>query len=291
MPWRMGDRVAAGSVMARLDGSKNDLAIRQARARVDQAEIAFEQSRRKRDRSQSLFDNQKVSVEKFDDAVFTHRRTKAELELRRAELASLERIAADHTIRTPYDAFITRIEIEVGDYVSEGAPAFSLVEATGTKASFQVPAEYVASFQRGTRYSVEIPALAQTFDASVEAIAREADSRSRTFEIELDLEPHADLYPGMIAKLSVRLASGDDALFVPSSAVLEKFGGSFIVLYDDGIAREIPVTIVQRDGRTVAISGEIEAGMLVIAVGHHRVQDGDRVVASGEKLASNPGSR
>jgi multidrug efflux pump subunit AcrA (membrane-fusion protein) len=41
MPLRIGERVEAGAILAHLDGSKNDLAIREARARASQAEIAF----------------------------------------------------------------------------------------------------------------------------------------------------------------------------------------------------------------------------------------------------------
>jgi RND family efflux transporter MFP subunit len=291
MPWRLGDRLQAGEVLARLDGSKNDLARRQADARVVQGEVALEQARRKRARSQALFDLQKISVERYDDAVFAHRRAEAELELRRAELATLERIAEDHLIRAPYDAFISEIAVEQGDFAAAGSHAFSLVHALGMKVSFQVPAEHVSSFERGAVHPIEIPALGRTFDATVAAIGKEADARSRTFEIELDLVPEADLHPGMIAKLSTKLDSGVEGLFVPGSAVIEKFGGSFVFVYEDGVAREIPVTIDLRDADRVAISGPLDETTWVIAAGQHRLETGARVVASSSDLRSSAYAR
>jgi RND family efflux transporter MFP subunit len=286
MPWRLGDRLDAGQVLALLDGSKNELAVRESTARVVQSEIALEQAIKKRDRSQLLFDSEKLSVERYEDALFAYRRAESELELRRAELASLERIANDYVIRAPYDAYITEIAVQEGDFSTAGTHAFSLVEALGTKVSFQVPAEHVSAFQRGSVHRIEIPSIGRSFDAKLAAIAKEADARSRTFELELDLEPQADVHPGMIARLSARLATGGEALFVPSSAVIEKFGGSFVFLYEDGVAREIPVTIQQRDAERVAISGDMADGAWVIAAGQHRLESGARVVAAAGELAA-----
>ena len=284
MPLRLGERVEAGTVLAYLDGSKNALAIRQARARVTQAELAFEQASRKYTRSQRLFDREKISVERYDDALFRKRDAEAALELRRAELAALARLAEDYAIRAPYDAYVTEIGIQVGDFVTAGAHAFSLVETEGVKVSFQVPAERMAAFVRSEVHRVEVPALGRVFEGRIAAVARQADARSRTFEVELDLPGEVDLRTGMIAKLATELETGRRGLFVPSSAVVEKFGGSFVFLVEEGRAREIPVSIEYRSDERVAVTGELEAGDWVIASGQHRLASGDRVVGVGRDV-------
>jgi RND family efflux transporter MFP subunit len=252
MPLRIGERVEAGAILAHLDGSKNDLAIREARARASQTEIAFEQASRKLARSQLLFDSEKISVQQYEDSVFRKQDAEAALELRRAELAALARLAEDYAIRAPYDAYVTEIGIQVGDFVTAGAHAFSLVGTDGVKASFQVPAEHKAAFIRSDAHRVEVPALGLELEARIAAVAKEADARSRTFEVELDLPREADLRTGMIAKISADLETGRRGLFVPSSAVVEKFGGSFVFLVEDGRAREIPVSIEHRSDERVA---------------------------------------
>jgi RND family efflux transporter MFP subunit len=288
MPWRIGNRLESDEILARLDGSKNAVAIRQSRARLAQTEIAFEQATKKSKRSEQLFGSEKISAEKYDDAVFTHRRAEAELELRRAELASIERLGSDYAIRAPYEAYITSIDVEVGDYVSDGTAAFTLVAATGTKVVFHVPAESVSSFELGRQYEVEIPALDRKYEARLAAIAKEADPRSRTFELELDVERDMDLHPGMIARISFRVPTGGQGHFVPSHAVLEKFGGSFVFIYENGVAREIPVVIEQRDAERVALSGDLDPGAWVIAAGQHGLDDGSPVLAETESLAGRP---
>ncbi len=291
MALRLGDAVESGQRLAQLDGSKNALAIRQARARVEQAEIMLDQASRKRARSEILFASQKISEEQYDDAVFGQREAEAMLELRRAEHDSLVRLDQDFEIRAPYDAYVTEIGIQVGDFVTPGALAFSIVERGGVKASFKVPADHMAAFAQTERHRIEVPALSRSFDAPVAAIARQADARSRTFEVELDLPRDADLRAGMIARLATRLETGREGLFVPGSAVVEKFGGSFIYVVREGRAHQIPVEIERRSGERVAVSGALGAGTPVIVSGQHRLVDGGPVQATSEALAVRATSR
>ncbi|MCP5045096.1 MAG: efflux RND transporter periplasmic adaptor subunit [bacterium] len=280
MPWRLGDRVAAGELLARLDGSKNRIAIRQARAMVVQAEISLEQTNDKLARSNALFEVKDLSVERRDDAVFAKRTAASNLEMRRAELESLQRAAQDFEIRAPYDAHCGEIGIQVGDYVSSGTRAFTLIAASGAKAVFKVPAERISAFAKQQSYPVSVPALDRSISAVVSAVAHDADPKSRTFKIELDLPKELSLRSGMVAKLETQLDAGRSAIVVPAEALVEKFGGSYLYLVRKGVAREIPVVIEQRRGDRVAVSGDLEAGALVVVRGQHRLTNGTRVAVS-----------
>ncbi len=280
MPWRVGDRVASGQVLARLDGSKNRIAIRQARAIIVQAEISLEQASGKLVRSEALFAQHDLSVERRDDAVFAQRKAESTLEMRRAELESLQRATQDFQIRAPYDAYCGEISIQVGDYVSAGTRAFTVVAANSAKAVFKVPAERIGTFSKQETYPVQVPALNRSVTGTVSAIAREADPKSRTFAIELDLPQELSLRSGMIAKLEARLDTGKTALVVPAVALLEKFGGSYLYLVKNGTAHQIPVVIEQRRGARVAVSGELEAGALVVVRGQYRLTTGTQVVTN-----------
>jgi len=280
MPWRLGDRVAAGQLLARLDGSKNRIAIRQARAMIVQAEISLEQANDKLGRSSALFEVNDLSVERRDDAVFAQRTAASNLEMRRAELESLKRTAQDFEIRAPYDAYCGEIGIQVGDYVSPGSRAFTLIAASGVKAVFKVPADRISAFSKQQTYPVSVPALNRSISGIVSAIAHDADSKSRTFEIELDLPKELSLRSGMVAKLETQLDSGRSAIVVPAEALVEKFGGSYLYLVRDGAAQEISVVIEQRRDDRVAVSGELEAGALVVVRGQHRLTNGAQVAVS-----------
>jgi len=280
MPWRLGDRVAAEQLLARLDGSKNRIAIRQARAMIVQAEIALEQANDKLVRSEALFELHDLSVEQRDNAVFAKRKAESSLEMRRAELESLQRASQDFEIRAPYDAYCGEIGIQVGDYVSPGDKAFTLIAASGAKAVFKVPAERIGAFSEQETYPIEVPALNRSITGRVSAIAHEADSKSRTFTIELDLPKELSLRSGMIARLETLLDTGRSAVVVPTEALVEKFGGSYLYLVRDGAAHEIPVVIEQRYGARVAVSGDLEADSLVVVRGQHSLTSGARVSMS-----------
>ncbi|MHC5029175.1 MAG: hypothetical protein ACYTGR_20685, partial [Planctomycetota bacterium] len=65
----------------------------------------------------------------------------------------------------------------------------------------------------------------------------------------------------------------------------------FVFVYEDGLAREIPVTIDRRDADRVAISGALDETTWVIAAGQHRLETGARVFAAGRDLPSSADER
>jgi len=285
MPWRIGDHVKSGAVLDRLDGTLNHIEIRRARAALAEAEASAEQAKRKLERTQALFDDKKVSLETHDNSAFGARKAEATREMRRSELDRLKRLAEDFELRAPYDAYLSAIDIQEGDFVSPGTAAFSLVEAGVAKAVFQVPADQIADFRHDQHFSIRVPALARDFDGRVAAIAREADPKSRTFTLELDLASSPQLRPGLIAQVATTIETKRRALFVPARALVEKFGGSYLFVVVDGRARERPVSIEQRRGEEVAVSGELAAGALVVVRGQHRLADGQSVQILGDDAA------
>ena len=141
--------------------------------------------------------------------------------------------------------------------------------------SVVTPAEQIAAMKVGEVFQVQIPAAGATLPATVSAVGMEADAMSRTFPVEMDIDvAETGARVGMVARLSAELPTANEGVFVPAKALVEKFGGTYLFVAKDNTARELPVTIRERTGDKVAVSGDLSAGDAVIIEGQHRLKNG-----------------
>jgi cobalt-zinc-cadmium efflux system membrane fusion protein len=100
-------------------------------------------------------------------------------------------------------------------------------------------------------------------------VASVMDEKSRTVKIRINLaNPDGRLRPGMFATVNLELPGRQEALSVPSSAILSNEGRDFVFVHRDGnyFLRRPIVRGIEQNGRTEVMLG-LEAGQTVVADG------------------------
>lgn len=124
--------------------------------------------------------------------------------------------------------------------------------------------------KEGTQVTVQVAAYpGEMFEGVMDFLAPRMDPATRTFKLRVRLaNPDARLYPGMYARVQVRLAAGTDSLVVPSAAVLADEGREFVFIRhrDDYFVRR-PVLAGRRDEGLTEIRLGLEDGQSVVAEG------------------------
>jgi cobalt-zinc-cadmium efflux system membrane fusion protein len=107
------------------------------------------------------------------------------------------------------------------------------------------------------------------FPGTVSLVSPEMDESSRTVKVRIDLpNPDGRLLAGMFAAVDLFLPGADEALAVPSGAVLEDAGRSFVFVHyaDDHYVRR-PVSIGRAWAGWTEIREGLAAGQTVVADG------------------------
>ncbi len=246
---RKGDvlvRIADEDVRAQLTLAERSLVVAEAAER--EACRAADQARRDLARSESLARDEVLSVGLLEKAQTEAGMTAAACEASRARVgqarASLEvtRVAVGKTVlRAPFDGVVAEISTEEGEWVTPSPPGLPIppvLELFDPEDNFiSAPLDEVDVGRVKTGATVRV-----TFDAYPErtfagSVTRVADyvldlkEQNRTFEVEVKLEDAAfarTLLPGTSADVVVVLARKEEALRVPSYAILP--GGSVLLL-------------------------------------------------------------
>jgi membrane fusion protein (multidrug efflux system) len=276
----VGDRVAAGDLLARLDDERLRIARDLARAEVEMAKANLEKAKRDAQRQGNLYEDQVSSEYSLEQADLKAQIDAGQLKVTQARLAAAERDLADASIISPVDGEITRKHVEVGELIEAGTPLFDIAKIDRVKLVVHVSELEITRLHKGQQAEISVdghPGI--LFRGSVNTISAQADSQTRAFPVEiLVINDRAEkLLPGFVGRARIRARSFENAISLPEEIVVQRDGRPvvFVATGDTASARAIETGFAYR-GRVVIAKG-LKPGDRVIVTGQQSLHDGDSI--------------
>ena len=223
----LGDHVAKGQRLARLDPTDLDLAVRQAvaaleqaRARlglpqkgeddrvnveetplVRQAEVMLNDARLKRERAQQRFDQElipradydtaiaqfQVAESRYHESVEEIRNRQAMLAQRRSELQLAVQMRSYADLVSPIDGAVLDRQVSVGQYLPGGAPVVTIVRIHPLRLRLPIPERAASEVHAGQKVLVRVDQDATTYEGRISRISPAIDPTNRTQMIEAEV--------------------------------------------------------------------------------------------------------
>jgi multidrug efflux system membrane fusion protein len=225
-----GANVERNAVIVRLDERDRKARLAQAEATLRQREVEY-QGRLK------LKGESYVSEAQLQEAI-------AQLETAKAELKRAQLDLEYMTIRAPFDGALQERHVEVGDFVKAGDPIARFIDNRSIIVTANV-SEFDAGYvQTGQTAQAQL-ATGETIQGTIRYVAPVADSATRTFTVELEVD-NSD------GKLR---AGGTAELQIPAERVLaHRISPSLLTLDDAG---NIGLKIINDDGEVEFVVADV----------------------------------
>ena len=286
-----GDRVAKGTVLARVRETDYRERVNQGRARLAEGEASLIKARLDLERARALFGAESLTKPDLDAAQAAFDAADARVSAARADVELALNGLRDCALVAPATGIVLERRIEAGTLAAAGTVGFVLGDVSSVKARFGVPDSTIQSVNLGDRIDVTVDAVAElTFAGRVTAVAPAADPQSRVFDVEVTIpNQEGRLRPGMIGTValgrSTRVRSaGAPPLTVPLTAIVRSDAGAgqfavLVVARENGvdIARLRRVELGEVMGNVVAVLKGVSLGDQVVVSGATLLADGDRV--------------
>jgi RND family efflux transporter MFP subunit len=264
LPFKIGDRISTGDVVAFLDKGGSSSQYFQAKATFDNAEKNFKKMK-------YLYDEKAISESQFDEA-------QSASQVSRANFQAAKELVE---ITSPIAGTLVELNVVVGDVPQAGTVAARIARIDSLRMSFGVPSNLVDKFQVGMEGSLRVALDDSTYVCVVRRVASAADPQTRTFTVELSV-PNLDgrLQPGAFAKAKFVIESSPTALKVPQSALMSQEGvySIYIVAHDTAFARTVQLGL--KNETTVEVLSGISAGDEVVYLGQGFLSSGYPILRS-----------
>lgn len=286
-----GATVKAGEVLVELDTAIEQAQLRSAAASADLARANL-------DRARDLRTKNMVSAADFDAAEAQAKQTIAQMDNLRAVLAK-------KTIRAPFVGRLGIRQINLGQFLDNGAAVVSLQSLDPVYVNFTLPQRYLAQLRVGMTVRVITDAFPQqTFAGKLTAISPELDSVTRNVRLQATLtNPDSRLQPGMFVEVTAVLPETEPVLMIPATAVLYAPYGDSVFMIEEkkdektGVVGKVLNQKFVRLGRArgdfVVVASGLDAGQTVVSSGVFKLRNGmsvvvDNTLAPQPQLAPRP---
>ena len=273
LPYDVDDSVAAGALIVQLEDSEQRARLRQAEAGLEEAEAALADATQRFERIEAVHERGLVSRQEFDQASNNLAAARARVERAGAAVSAAREQLSYTRVLAPYGGILTERHVEVGEAVNPGQPLLSGLSLEQLRVVVDLPQKY-AELARTERQAQVTLADGRVLETGEMIFYPYANPQTHTFRLRMRLrEPNSSLFPGMLVKVSVPVASRE-ALWVPASSLIQRSELQVVFVVDDQDQPRL------RQVRT----GVRDNGRLEILAG---LSEGERVVANPSVLVGS----
>lgn len=204
---------------------------------------------------------------------------------------STGKVHARLTVRALISGVVTELGAREGMTVMAGATLFRINGLTSVWVNAEVPENLSAQVRPGNPVEARTPALpGTTFKGRVSVILPEVNLATRTLKARVELaNPDAQLVPGMFATVNFTPATRNEALLVPTEAVI-RTGNRSVVIVAQGDGKFAPVDVeigMESEGRTEIRNG-LEAGQEIVVSGQFLIDSEASLKATVTRMGEGP---
>jgi membrane fusion protein, multidrug efflux system len=256
-----GRRVRGGELLLKI----NDAELQAQRDKlVSQRKLAEDKERRRK----ILFDRQNISPEDYEIALNELNMIVAELSLVEAKIDKTE-------IRAPFDGNVGLRYVSLGSYISTDTRIATLQNTDAVKIDFSIPEKYVNTIRVGQPISFTVAGSEKNYVGTVYAIEPKIDPVTRTVLLRARASNKGrNITPGAFAEVTLVLETINDALMIPTIAVIPELQGQKLYLFHGGEVASRSVNTGLRTDTTIQITGGLDVNDTVITSGLLQVRPG-----------------
>jgi RND family efflux transporter MFP subunit len=277
---KVGDRVEADQLIARLEPQNEQNALRAANAGLAAAQAQLTQARNHYERQETLLSQGWTTRANYDQAKKAMTTAQSQVEAAEAQLKSAHDLVSFTEIRADAPGVVTVLGPGAGEVVQAGQMIIRLARKDGRDAVFGAPAQLLRSAPANPRIVV---ALANdpkvTAQGRVRSVAPQADPVTRTFEVKVGLiNPPPAMLLG--ATVNVRVETESVPIIEIPATALARFNQQPAVWVVDPAQRTVAirnVDVLRFDQANVAIAQGLDTGEIVVTAGVQALHPGQKV--------------
>jgi membrane fusion protein (multidrug efflux system) len=240
-----GTSVSRGMLLAEINETDYRLEVKRSEASLRQAEATLVNTKLEYERKASLYKEELVTKQQFDDISARIAVSDGDLDRAKAGLSLAKEKLAKTRIYSPLRGFVKEKKVTTGDYVRNGTPLLWIIQSDPIKLSFTVPEKEVGKLKTGQDVVFRVDSFPdREFKGRVRNIYPSLEERTRTLQVEALVPNHDNrLKPGLFAKVTLYTGEARDVVVVPVTAILYDNAKVKVFVAEGNVAREKEIKI------------------------------------------------
>jgi len=256
-----GKRVQKGDLLVQI----NDEEIR---AQLEKQKHNIKLNEDNEFRQRKLLEKDAISQEEYDNALNRLNTTVSDVKVLESQLEKSRIIA-------PFDGTIGLRYVSSGAYISPATTIATLYSVNPAKLEFSVPSRYSMQVAPGKKVFFKVENSDKVWQGDVYAVEPQVDPNTRTIKIRAVADNRERLLmPGQFVQVDLILETKEEALLIPTQAVIQEMEGAKVFVSRNGKAEPVAVTAGIRTESELEIVSGLSAGDTLIITGLLQIRPG-----------------
>ena len=212
-------------------------------------------------RQKQLLAKEAISKEEYETSLTVLNTTIADIKVLQVQLQK-------HKIRAPFDGIIGLRSVSIGRYLNPSDDIATVYSINPIKLDFSVPGKYANDVNPGDKVVFKTDASETEFSGSIYATEPQIDPQTRSLRIRAkSTNPKNQLLPGQFAEIKLTLETYEEAIMIPTEAVIPELSGKKLFVMENGLVQNRPVQTGIRTANQVQITSGINLGDTILTTG------------------------
>lgn len=284
---KQGDRVRKGQLLLKLDDAIARQGVASAQQGAESVKTQLALAKNLYQRQKNLYDqgigaevqllNSKNNVDALENQL---KQANEGIKMAQEQL-NLTNVYSD------VDGVADVVAIRVGEMfqgATAAGPQIKIVNTSRLKAVVDVPENYLSSIKKGTEVVVEVPDVNKKINSTIDVIAQQINSNSRTVVAEIKIPTDGSLKPNQLAKVKIKDYASNNAMVIPMMILQTDEKGKFVYVEETEkgkkVARKKMVTVGSIYGEFIEVLSGLQEGSKLITKGFQGLYDGQAIAVN-----------
>ncbi len=301
MKFEEGTYVKKGQVLFIIDPQFYKARADKARSQLTKNKALEQKAERDLNRIRPLYEQNAASQLDLDNAIASYESAKAEVLMSEADLTQMEMALNYTTVVSPISGYISERNVDIGTLVGPGGKSLlaTIVKSDTVNVTFSMTGlDYLRSKERNVNLgqrdtsrtwnpfiTITLPDNSvYPLKGLVDFASPQVDPNTGTFSVRAEMpNPDHILLPGQFTKVKLLLDVREDAVVVPTKAIIIEKDGTYIyVVRHDGVVEKRFIELGPEVENNTVIERGLLKGERIIVEGYHKLNHGMKVIVAGD---------
>ena len=259
-----GSQVRKGDLLVSLDDDEIS-------AQLEKMRYTQKLMKEREYRQRQLLEKEAISQEEYDISLTEFNTVASDIKVLQSQYQKTK-------IRAPFSGTVGLRYISIGSYLTPNESIVSLYSIDPAKIDFSVPEKYTKDVKVGDEVRFVTDAMDSPAIGKIYALEPQVDTETRTLRMRaLSPNPDHSLLPGQFARVELIFSSLNEALMIPTEAVIPELGGHKVFVNRGGTVESKPIEVGIRTSNQVQVVSGLAPNDTVITSGILQLRPGSNV--------------
>lgn len=266
--WQLGDKIKAGSLIARLEDKEY---VNSIKLETNQLNLELTESELKKE--ESLYEKGGVTLKELKTASINYENAKTTVESAKLQLDKTKIVAPIDGVIVDLPYYTQSTQVETGSVIAK------IMDYQVMYMDVQLPEKYISVIKPGqvvklTNYTIP----EDTIIGNITQLSPAINADTRTFKGNISINnPKYLLRPGMFVKADIVTSHKDSVIVIPKAIILSRQRGKTVFTVDRGIVAERIIETGLENVSNVEITKGLEKNERIVISGFETLSNKSKV--------------